>query len=220
MKENIEKINLLISEKQDRLKAKVVRSFDSIIVPTSTLPSSRSQSTRSSISPVSYILYGIAGISAICAVTTDSKLLCVGITAASAFGGYKLSQNGHSNELQSNSLGTESLSTIKTKISSEVLESVKRTTKEWEDFMELKQKEMQILIDTSSFDDNQKDSMSSKIFVYEIIDISIADFSNMINSASNSADMKQILNTYKNKLLKAIDNAANKQITKYSSLIV
>jgi hypothetical protein len=79
---------------------------------------------------------------------------------------------------------------------------------------------MQILIDTSSFDDNQKDSMSSKIFVYEIIDISIADFSNMINSASNSADMKQILNTYKNKLLKAIDNAANKQITKYSSLIV
>ena len=219
MKENIEKINLLISEKRDRLKEKVGRSFDSIIIPTSNLPSSRSQSTRSSIPPVSYILYGIAGISAICAATIDSKLLCVGIAAASAFCGYKLSQNGHSNELQSNSLGTDSLSTIKTHVSSKVLEAVKKTSNEWEDFMELKQKEMQALIDTSSFDDNQKDSMSSKIFVYEIIDISIADFSNMINSTSNAADMKQILNTYKNKLLKAIDNAANKQIAKYSTLI-
>lgn len=218
MKEKIEKINLLIAEKRDRLKEKTERYFDNIRVPVSPSISSASQSKQGNIPPISYILYGIAGISAFFAVTTDSKMLYTGIAAASAFGGYKLSQNGRSSESLSDEI-VPTLSTVKTNATSEVVESVKKITKEWDEFMELKQKEMQMLIDMSSIDKSQKDSLASKIFIYEVIDISIAEFLNIINSATDEADIKQKINTYKEQVLNAIDNTANKQIAKYSSLI-
>ena len=218
MKEKIEKINLLIAEKRDRLKEKTERYFDNIRVPVSPSISSASQSKQGNIPPISYILYGIAGISAFFAVTTDSKMLYTGIAAASAFGGYKLSQNGSSSDSLSDEI-VPTLSTVKTNATSEVVESVKKTTKEWDEFMELKQKEMQTLIDMSSLDKDQKDTLASKIFIYEVIDISIAEFLNIINSATDQADIKQKINAYKEKVLNAIDNTANKQIAKYSSLI-
>lgn len=218
MKEKIEKINTLIVEKRDRLKEKTGRYFDSVIAPASPSISSASQSKQGNIPPISYILYGIAGISAFFAVTTDSKMLYTGIAAASAFGGYKLSQNGRSSESLSDEI-VPTLSTVKTNATSEVVESVKKITKEWDEFMELKQKEMQMLIDMSSIDKSQKDSLASKIFIYEVIDISIAEFLNIINSATDEADIKQKINTYKEQVLNAIDNTANKQIAKYSSLI-
>ena len=81
------------------------------------------------------------------------------------------------------------------------------------------QKEIQAAIVASSLSDSQKDAMSSKIFVYEVIDISISEFSSKLNAVTNTMDMKHLLNSYKTKLLSAIDTAATTQVSKYNSLI-
>lgn len=232
MKETINKINLQISEKRDRLKEKAERYFDCIVVPMSATTPTHSLSKKGSVPPVSYILYGIAGVSAICTFATDSKILFAsiaainskilfaGIAAISAFGGYIFSQNNHNDKNTAISYNTDSLSSVKTDMISKVLESVKKTTKEWEDFMELKQKEIQTLIDTAPLEANKKDELLSKIFVFDVIDISISEFSGMINTASSLLEIQQRIKEYKIKLLNAIDDAANKQIKKYKSLYI
>ncbi len=219
MKEKIKEITRQIQEKKDRLKEKAERCLDSIKTPSSTAINTSAKTTKSKVPPISYILYGITGITTLCAISTDSKLLCTGIAVASAFGGYKLSQTGRSSN--DNTINySSSLPSIKTAVTSKVIDAVKKTSKEWEEFMEANQKEIQTLIETSSIDTSKKDEMMSKIFVYEVFDISVSEFSNMINSVNSSLEIKQKINAYKIKLLDAIDNAANKQISKYNSLLV
>ena len=84
--------------------------------------------------------------------------------------------------------------------------------------MDLKQKEIQNIIASSAFDDNQKDVLFSKIYLYEVIDISIADFTSKVKSIEKVSDLKIQLNSYKSKLLSAIDVAVNSQIAKYNAL--
>lgn len=220
MKEKIEQVNLSIDEKRMRLKEKAERYFAVITIPSNAAPKQdQPYSSKKGTPPISYLLYGIAGASAICAVTTGAKLLCLGLAAASAFGGYRLSTPPKkSGNASASNCEHVNINAIKNEVTAKVLEAVKKVTNEWEGFMELKQKEVQAAIRSSSMDDSQKDAMLSKTFLYEVIDINISDFNSALNSASDAVAIKQHLNAYQTKLLAAIDAAANKQINNYNSL--
>lgn len=222
MKEKLNQVNQTIEEKRNRLKEKAERYFAAIQLPSNAMPKECDGGNKTrSVPPISYILYGIAGLSAWGMICSHSKFLCLGLTVASAFGGYKLSKRTDSEvtsiPVQSSSdINVESL---KSEVVSKVLDSVKKITQEWEEFMELKQREVQSAISSSSLGDGEKDSMSSKIFIYEVVDISISEFSSMINSVSNQSDIKIQLDLYRSKFLSAIDAAAMRQMSIYNSLI-
>lgn len=220
MKEKINQVNQLIDEKCDRLKDKAERSFTFInTILNNTTKNSEVVGKGRNIPPISYILYGMAGISSIGALASDSKLLCLGVAAASAFGGYKFSKQKEMASPSATRYQNPNLDSLKNEVSAKVLDIVKKITNEWEDFMELQQKVVQNAIAASSLSDSDKESLQSKVFIYEVIDISISDFSSMINSVSEQSDMKTQIDLYKSKLLSAIDSAADKQINKYNSII-
>lgn len=222
MKEKINQLNQSIAEKRDRLKEKAEQHFDSIKIPSGTShlhPQQDGANKKGSTPPISYILYGVAGLSTIGVMASDSRILCLGVAITSAFCGYKLSKSGSSMSSTPDTNSDLNISSLKNEIITKVLDSVKKTTNEWESFMELKQKEVQSIIASSSISESQKDELISKTYLYEVIDISISEFSSMVNSAVSVLDVKQYLTSYKSKLLTAIDSAANKQIGKYRSLI-
>lgn len=221
MKEKINQINQSIEEKRDRLREKIERSFSTIVIPSNrTKPQGNSSSKKDSLPPISYILYGVAGLAALGSFASDSKILCLGVAAASAYGGYRLSKKATtSGENTSSYSQIVNIGSVRNEITSKVLDSVKLINKEWEEFMELKQKEVLSSISTSSYSDNEKDSMSSKIFVYEVIDISISELSSMINTSTDVSEIINILSSYKEKVLSAIDDASRKQMLKYNSLV-
>ncbi|MBR5716971.1 MAG: hypothetical protein IKX59_10325 [Bacteroidales bacterium] len=220
MKEKIDQIVLSIEEKRSRLKEKADRYFATIEIPSEDASqSSKQKKNEEHVPPISFVLYGIAGLSTLAAFSTDDyKVLYLCIAAASAFGGYKLSKTGGVSTHSSSSKTFVNLGSLKNVIISRVFDSVKKTTTEWESFMELKQKEIQSTISMSSFNEAKKDEMFSQTFVFEVIDISLSEFSSMMNSAISVSDIKQKLADYKSKLLSSIDAAADKQIAKYKSL--
>lgn len=220
MKEKIDQINQSIEEKRNRLKEKTERYFATINIPSNTdTLTSKNAVKNGGVPPISYILYGVAGLSAFGALASDSKILCLGVAAAGAFGGYKLSKKkGKITTPVSNSSPNDNIVFIKNEVISKVLESVKKITQEWEEFMELKQREIQSIISTSSLNESEKDLLSSKVYIYEIIDISISEFSSMVNASVSTIDIKQKHVLYKNKVISAIDKAAAKQVAKYNSL--
>lgn len=222
MKEIIDQVNQSIAEKRDRLKEKAERYFDSIIIPSETSSFQTWQdrySKNGTTPPISYILYGVSGLSAIGALASDSKILCLALAIASAFGGYKLSKSGSKKTSTQPTKSTLNISSLKNDITSKVLDAVKKITNEWENFMELRQKEVQSAIASSFLSDSQKDELTSKTYVYEVIDISISEFSTLMNSAVSAEDVKQCFDSYKSKFFTAIDEAANKQMNKYKSII-
>ena len=85
--------------------------------------------------------------------------------------------------------------------------------------MKMNQKEVQSAISSSSLSEEEKDSLLSKVYVYEVIDISLSDFLSMSSAAKDLSVIKQNIASYKAMLLDAIDKAAEKQIGKYNSLL-
>lgn len=221
MKEKIIQINQSIEEKRVRLKEKSERYFASITIPSDSMSSRHYSNTNRGQSkpPISSILYGVAGLSAITAMVSDSKIPLLAIAAASAFGGYRLSKSGCSNFTKSTSSSSFNINSLKNEITSKVLDSVKNITEEWESFMDLKQKEIQNVIISSTLNDNQKDVLLSKIYLYEVIDISIADFTLKANSIVNISELKTLIDSYKFKLISAIDSVVIKQTSKYNALM-
>lgn len=216
MKEKIEKVNQAIEEKRERLKEKVERGFATIVIPSHIPTSDNTSSQTQSVPPISYILYGIAGLAAVGAFLSDSKILCAGMAAISAYGGYRLSNSNKSASVSQSP--STNINTIKNEIASKVLEILKNTIREWEEFMENKQKEVQQIISLSTNSSVQKDAMMSKVVLYEVIDISMSEFSNMIIGISSINELKSETEAYKLKLLKAVDEASTKQIEKYNSI--
>lgn len=227
MKEKINQINRSIEETRDRLKEKVERCFLAITVPNGQLPQQSVQGSKDAKTPpISYMLYGVAGLSFILMIASESsessessKLLYLAAAAACAYGGYKLSRKNKSNTSASSSSQVLDIDSLKNDVRTKVRESVTKTTKEWEQFMEMNQKEVQSAISSSSLNEAEKDSLLSKVYVYEVIGISLSDFLFMLNAAKDLSAIKQSIASYKAMLLDAIDKAAEKQIGKYNSLI-
>lgn len=227
MKEKINQINRSIEETRDRLKEKVERYFLAITVPNGQLPQQSVQRSKDAKTPpISYMLYGVAGLSFILTIASiaseaskASKLLYLAAAAACAYGGYKLSHKNKSNTSASTSSQVLDIDSLKNDVRTKVRESVTKTTKEWEQFMEMNQKEVQSAISSSSLKEAEKDSLLSKVYVYEVIGISLSDFLFMLNAAKDLSAIKQSIASYKAMLLDAIDKAAERQIGKYNSLI-
>lgn len=225
MKEKIEKINNAIDEKRERLKEKAERYFAVISVPSAVSNNAVARTTETKKTPLlSYILYGVTGLSAIGAFMTDasesssSKILLLGVAVASAIGGFAVSKSAGQRKPTGGNAPAASITTVRNEVEAKVLDAVKKVTNEWEEFMELKQKDLRLYIEASQQDNGRKDTLLSKIFLYEIIDISTNEFYRMITAASTSAEIKQQLEAYRAKLFSAIDRAADKQKAKYRSL--
>lgn len=218
MKDILNQIVQSIEQKRDILKDKTEKYFASITIPSiNTLPQKNSVNKSKSIPPISYILYGVSGLSVVGAIASDSKLLCLVAAAASAFGGYALSNSGVTNRRQPNST-KDNIEAIKSGVVSKVLDSVKMITHEWEEFMEFKQKEIQSAISQSSLSESDKDSLLAKTFIYEVIDVSISEFTSIASKAIDVVRLKQSIQLYMEKVKSAIDKAANIQISKYKSI--
>lgn len=219
MKNKVNSVITALEDKRQRLKEKAERYFAAISFPTSS-PVRRSNVVKKNTPPISYILYGVAGLSAITALCTESgsaKFLCCSLAALSAFGGYKLANNttGNHNDISPNN---HDKIFSKNEVISKVVDSVKRITNEWDDFMEIKQKDMQQSIQASDYTEEEKDSMMSKIFIYEVIDVSLSEFNQMVSSVEDVTTLKAKVNQFKSKVLSAIDNTVDKQVAKYSSI--
>lgn len=232
MKEKINQINRSIEETRDRLKEKVERYFLAITVPNGQLPQQSVQGSKDAKTPpISYMLYGVAGLSFILMIASESseasedskllysKLLYLAAAAACAYGGYKFSHKNKSNTSASTSSQVLNIDSLKNEVTAKIIESVKKTSKEWEQFMKMNQKEVQSAISSSTLSEAEKDSLLSKVYVYEVIGISLSDFLFMLNAAKDLSAIKQSIASYKAMLLDAIDKAAEKQIGKYNSLI-
>lgn len=232
MKEKINQINRSIEETRDRLKEKVERYFLAITVPNGQLPQQSVQGSKDAKTPpISYMLYGVAGLSFILMIASESseasedskllysKLLYLAAAAACAYGGYKFSHKNKSNTSASTSSQVLNIDSLKNEVTAKIIESVKKTSKEWEQFMKMNQKEVQSAISSSSLNEAEKDSLLSKVYVYEVIGISLSDFLFMLNAAKDLSAIKQSIASYKAMLLDAIDKATEKQIGKYNSLI-
>ncbi len=193
MKEKINQINQSIAEKRDRLKEKVEWYFDSIIIPSGTFLRQQDGANKKES-------------------TFLSKIKDFVRSMHSKFGSSKSSVSTTNSDLN--------ISSIKNEIISKIIDSVKKTSNEWESFMELKQKEVQSVIASSSLSESQKDELISKICLYEVIDINIFEFSSMVGSANTSSDVEQCIGSYKSRLFAAIDTASGKQIVKYNSLVL
>ena len=216
MKDYVAQMNFAISEKRDRLKERAERLLSAIEIPTVVASNNVHQTAKTP--PISYILYGVAGLSAIGALASDSKIVFLCIAAASAYGGYKLSQNLTAESPSSFQTSDQSINNIKNEVSAKVVDVVKQITQEWDNFMTIKQREMQNAILNSSYSEAEKNNMTSKTFVFEVINISLLDFSNSISHIADTFALKSAVNVYKGKLLSAIDMAASRQMTKYSSI--
>ena len=224
MKEKINQINRSIEETRDRLKEKGERYFLTITVPNGQLPQQSVQGSKDAKTPpISYMLYGVAGLSFILMIASESsessKLLYLAAAAACAYGGYKFSHKNKSNTSASTSSQVLNIDSLKNEVTAKIIESVKKTSKEWEQFMKMNQKEVQSAISSSSLSEEEKDSLLSKVYVYEVIDISLSDFLSMSSAAKDLSVIKQNIASYKAMLLDAIDKAAEKQIGKYNSLL-
>ncbi len=171
MKEKINQINRSIEETRDRLKEKVERYFLAITVPNGQLPQQSVQGSKDAKTPpISYMLYGVAGLSFILMIASESsessesfessKLLYLAAAAACAYGGYKLSHKNKSNTSASSSSQVLDIDSLKNDVRTKVRESVTKTTKEWEQFMEMNQKEVQSAISSSSLNEAEKDSLA------------------------------------------------------------
>jgi hypothetical protein len=208
-----------IESKGSQLKEKAERSFGAITVTTASAVNVRNANSKKT-PPISYILYGIAGVSALGFLSVESgfsKLLCAGLAAASAYGGYNIS-NATTRQSSCHQTADFNIMSVKNGVSTKVIEAVKQITREWEEFMTAEQRDLQRQIHQLNLDAAKEDSILSKISVYEVIDISLSDFNSMVNRVNDSVTLKQQVEAFKVKLIRAIDNAVNKQIAKYRSI--
>jgi len=220
MEANIKQINNAIAEKGERLKEKTKRNFSMITIPQNENRQNNGfENKKINIPPISIILYAAALVSFICIFAADATVFFIIATIVCAYFGFRLS-NSNKPEKRESKIDTMQL---KSDISSKIVESVKSISSEWDDFIELKQKELQSQIMSSSMPEEKKDQLLSKIYIHEIIDISLSDLSQMMNGISTTADfcseLQRVKDCYLNKLLSAIDTTARKQIERYNSLI-
>lgn len=217
MKDYIDNINCEIIAKSNQLKKEVNLGFSEIVLPNA-LPSVNNSNSHQSSPPISYILYGVAGLSALGALTiSEFKWIGLGLTAFCAFGGYKLSKQ---NKKQADKKTQDiNLDELKNAVSSKVLSILKNVSGEWDDFMQETKTSLPQMINNSGMSLSQKDEMMNKIFIHEVFDIRMIDFNNQMNNVNSISELKTTIESFKSKLLIAIDNTANKQISKYNSML-
>ena len=219
MKSKVNIIVQAVEQKRLELKRNVETLFSTISVQQPTNIVSAKPNKGKKTPPISYLLYGLAGISAIGIISGDSgisKLLCLGVSAASVYGGYRLSNSAPSNSVSANTICN--IETVKNEIKSKIVGTIKRITTEWDDFMEIQQKELLSAIQDSDYSERDKDAMLSKVFVYEVIDISLSEVNRTISDVTDLESLKHQILHIKSRVITAIDESINQQVCKYQSV--
>lgn len=221
MKATIEQVIQDLNEKGSRLKSKVNTTFDGIVIPDKPNSSVNSTSHKST-PPISYILYGVAGISLISGLMADAtilKLIGIGLGCASGYGGYKLSSSGTTNS-SGLRMSDVNFDDIKTETTRKITECIKTISSDWEQFMRFKHKAVQDAVKSSdSLSDSEKNERLSKLYTYEVIDISVYDIMSKAKTAKDSLSLRQMLNEFREQILSAIERTVQKQIKTYHSIV-
>lgn len=178
---------------------------------------------KRSIPPISYILGGIAAfccVSSLISMTGEKAsitkgVLSLGCAAASAWGAFKTAKPAQG----SSSPAPSSQQTVtKSQLIADINALMKKLDTAWENFMMEKQTAVRASIDALPQDDKAKQSLLSKIYTYEIIDISLLELIETINAASD-ADLSGVSKTCRNNILTAIEQTTERQKQKYTSLV-
>jgi len=218
METMIKQVNASIASKGKELKQKASVKFadieSQIINARHSIPV---QNRTNNIPPIAYILYGGAVVSTICAIATDSKIISIVIAAACAYGGYKLS-HGLNHNSQYTQVINDDISND-TNITTSITSIVKTISNDWETFIDNQQKNIFNFIDNCDVDKNKKNLLFEKISVYEIIDIKLLDIINELKQKNSQEELLIALKRCEQITLSAIDDAINKQIQKYNSLL-
>lgn len=219
MNNKINQIILSIQSKSDSLKEKARREFDTIKIPqANSFQVSKNQNNKKT-PPITYILYGVSALSVLGALTCDataSKIILWGIAATSAIGGFRLSVPTANGAKNNRGTTTIELNSLKSDVTSQIITIVKNIKNEWEQFMEEKQQVIRSIIQSASIDDSIKDSLLSKIFIYEVVDIKISTLSSLVNEANDLSTIQHNLDFCKNELINSIELACKRQSEKYN----
>ena len=82
----------------------------------------------------------------------------------------------------------------------------------------MQQKELQNAILNSDYSDQEKDDMLSKVFVYEVIDVSMSEINKTISAATDTYSLNRQIQLMKTLVINAIDLSLNQQVNKYQSV--
>lgn len=166
--------------------------------------------------PISTILYGASVVSAIVALAGDKKLPWLIAAGACAYGGYKLGHKVPQSTIQNGQKGSvEDISSIKTKTMSTLIDIKKQVSKEWESFMEQKQVEVKSAITSSNLSEQEKSEWLSRIFVYDVLDISMSDINRNMGQAISIDDVMRNIKEFETTITKALRTAEQSQIARY-----
>lgn len=220
MQQTILKISQEIDQQKQALTQQVEGAFAQYLQPSAP---QLTVAPKRSIPPISYILGGIAVVccaSSLISMTGEKAsitkgIVSLGCAAASALGAYKTAKPAQ----RSSSPAFSSQQTVtKSQLIADINALMKKLDTAWENFMMEKQTAVRASIDALPQDDKAKQSLLSKIYTYEIIDISLLELIETINAASD-ADLSGVAKTCRNNILKAIEQATERQKQKYTSLV-
>ncbi len=228
MKENVEEIKRLVSEKGGRLKEKANRRMSAILNMSVASASDNNKRESSKTPPITWGLYAVAAVCALKGIksfSTDevlTPLVLIGAGTAFAYLGYNISKKSVRNKKSSPVSAQVDNFEIRVKTAADVVTVAKEIIAEWDDFMSITQKNIQEYIKASDLSEQQKKELLLKTALYERINISLTDFHSAVNSIPNTASFMNLLqkekNDFTNRLIAAIETAVNKQNEKYSSL--
>lgn len=212
MQNKIDRIIAQTAEKSDRLCTKTERQISLIELQ----PNPAETVTASPSSNIGTYWYGAASICAMTAlVKEDMRGIGLAGAAIAAGIGYFLSKGKTNAPKTANTVAD--YSTLKTKLTSEIIAIAKAAATEWEEFISIRQEEVKKTVSECFPEREQKEELLSKLYFYETIKIPYTAFSTIIErlTSNNIAEIKEELNA---EIKSAIKNAADTQINSYKHL--
>jgi len=229
MKQQIEQIIKAITNKRNELVDEARNKFDNIQISDRKSPSVPKQGKRHQTPPISYILYGVGGLSLISALCADSdetgtKITMGIICAACIVGGYALGQKSASKSpVKTTTNSANTFRGTKDFVANNVSKSVELVVKAWDNFMASKKAEIQRLLRESAIPQDKLDELISKTLFTETIDVSLMDYKAKLAGVAEDADeaqnLKRVKQECRDSFIAKIDEAANKQIAAYKSIL-
>ena len=121
-----------------------------------------------------YLLITAAGLAVAGAAMEDARALCLTGAAVSAGAGVLISRKQTNN---TPSTPLINLSSLKVKLTSEVISASEAISNEWEEFIIARHESLKQFIESSTLEQDKKEEMLSKLYYYERIKVSYPEIS-------------------------------------------
>lgn len=135
---------------------------------------------------------------------------------AAGYGAYRTNQSAKQRTAQTAAQQKDPLA--KSEVITALNSLVQKLDTAWEDFMKDKQIQVRSAISQLPIEEEAKQTLQSKIYTYEIIDVELLSLINIINAASED-NLQQAIASCQDKLQAALDTTVRKQKSKYDSLL-